>query len=170
MTGLVGVVISSYAIDYAKSLLGNRLRVLGGLWNLFLLSMVGVLLAGDAFTFLLTWELMAVTSFLLVNHESEKKETWSAAFQYLVMTHLGTAAIMIGFFILASGADSLAFKDLTYTKISSVMQNIAFVMAFLGFALKAGLVPLHVWLPNAHPAAPSHVSAIMSGVMLNIAV
>ncbi len=170
LTGLAGIVISIYAIDYAKAFLGKRLRILGGLWNVFLLSMVGVLLAGDAFTFLLTWELMAVSSFLLVNHESEKKETWSAAFQYLVMTHLGTAAIMIGFFIIASGADSLTFADLARSKISPVMQNIAFVAAFMGFALKAGLVPLHVWLPNAHPAAPTHVSALMSGVMLKIAV
>ena len=116
------------------------------------------------------WEVMAIISFLLVNHDSEKRETWQAAYQYLVMTHIGTAAIMIAFFIVGSGSNGLNFSELNNAQLETTARNLAFTAAFLGFALKAGLVPLHVWLPNAHPAAPSHVSALMSGVMLKVAV
>lgn len=170
ITGLVGVITTIFAMDYALGYLGKRIRELAGLWNFFLLSMVLVLVAQGAFSFLLAWEVMAIVSFLLVNHESEKKETWLAAYQYLVMTHIGTAAIMIAFFVVGSGSQGLNFVDLSRANLSESAQNIAFVAAFLGFALKSGLVPLHVWLPNAHPAAPSHVSALMSGVMLKVAV
>ncbi|MFQ9934852.1 MAG: proton-conducting transporter membrane subunit [Phascolarctobacterium faecium] len=127
------------------------------------------LLAADVFSFLLAWELMAVVSFLLVNHEAEKKAAHNAAYQYLVMTHIGTAAIMIAFLMIGSQAGSLDFAVLGQGVMSDNVRNAAFITAFAGFALKAGLLPLHVWLPNAHPAAPSHVSALMSGVMLKIA-
>ena len=154
ITGLAGTVTSIYAWGYAKSYLGKRLRLLGGLWNAFLLSMVLVLLAADVFSFLLAWELMAVVSFLLVNHEAEKKAAHNAAYQYLVMTHIGTAAIMIAFLMIGSQAGSLDFSVLGQGVLSDNVRNAAFITAFAGFALKAGLLPLHVWLPNAHPAAP----------------
>ncbi len=169
ITGIAGVITSIYAMGYAKGYLGKRLRVLGGLWNLFLASMVLVILAADAFSFLLFWEIMAVASFMLVNHESEKKVTWNAAYQYLVMTHIGTAAIMIAFLLTGIYSSSFSFAAMSENSLSVDMQSIVFIAAFIGFALKAGLVPLHVWLPKAHPAAPSHVSALMSGVMLKIA-
>lgn len=168
--GLAGIFTSVFALDYALGYIGKRLRELSGLWNLFLLSMVLVLIAQSAVSFLVAWEVMAIVSFLLVNHDSEKRETWQAAYQYLVMTHIGTAAIMIAFFIVGSGSNSLNFSELNNSHLETASRNLAFVAAFLGFALKAGLVPLHVWLPNAHPAAPSHVSALMSGVMLKVAV
>lgn len=170
ITGIAGVITSIFAMDYALGYMGKRLRELSGLWNLFLLAMILVLVARGAFSFLLSWEVMAIVSFLLVNHESEKKDTWLAAYQYLVMTHIGTAAIMIAFFIVGSGSTGLSFGALNMSVLPEFARNTAFIAAFLGFALKAGLVPLHVWLPNAHPAAPSHVSALMSGVMLKIAV
>ena len=170
ITGLAGVLTSIFAVDYALAYVGKRLRELSGLWNLFLLSMVLVLVAQSAVSFLVSWEVMAIVSFLLVNHDSEKRETWQAAYQYLVMTHIGTAAIMIAFFIVGSGSDGLNFSELNNSQLETTARNLAFTAAFLGFALKAGLVPLHVWLPNAHPAAPSHVSALMSGVMLKVAV
>ncbi|MCR5757712.1 MAG: NADH-quinone oxidoreductase subunit E [Selenomonas sp.] len=168
--GLSGAAVSIYGMGYGKGYLGARIRQLTGLWNLFLGSMVLVVLAGDAFTFILAWEIMALVSFLLVNHESEKKQVVNAAYQYMVMTHLGTAAILVAFYILGSGAESFAFMDLAHSELSPVHKHIAFGCAFIGFALKSGLMPLHVWLPNAHPAAPSHVSALMSGVMLKVAV
>lgn len=169
LTGIAGTIASIYALGYAKSYEGSRLRLLGGMWSLFILSMVLVLLAGDGFSFLLFWEIMAVSSFMLVNHECEKRSTWSAAYQYLVMTSLGTAAIMIAFLLLGAGSTSFAFADLANNTLDSSWQHLVFACTFIGFALKAGLVPLHVWLPKAHPAAPSHVSAVMSGVMLKIA-
>lgn len=170
ITGLAGFIISLYGIDYAKGYRGNGLRALTGQWNLFLLSMVMVLLAGDAFTFILAWEVMALVSFLLVNHESSKKETVSAAYQYMIMTHLGTAAILVAFYILGSGVGSFSFAEFCTNQLPADVKHIVFCFAFAGFALKSGLMPLHVWLPNAHPAAPSHVSALMSGVMLKVAV
>lgn len=170
ITGLAGVLTSIFAVDYALAYIGKRLRELSGLWNLFLLSMVLVLVAQSAVSFLVSWEVMAIVSFLLVNHDSEKRETWQAAYQYLVMTHIGTAAIMIAFFVVGSGSNGFNFSELNISQFETTARNLAFTAAFLGFALKAGLVPLHVWLPNAHPAAPSHVSALMSGVMLKVAV
>ncbi|MBR2141688.1 proton-conducting transporter membrane subunit [Anaerovibrio sp.] len=169
LTGAAGAMTSIYAIDYGKSYKGNRIRLLSGLWNLFLLSIVAVLLSGDAFTFIVAWELMALVSFLLVNHEAGKKKTVSAAYQYMVMTHIGTAAIMVAFFLIGSSSGSFSFGDMANNELSGFMKNVAFICAFLGFALKSGLMPLHIWLPNAHPAAPSHVSALMSGVMLKVA-
>lgn len=170
ITGLAGFIISLYGLDYAKGYRGNGLRALTGEWNLFLLSMVMVLLAGDAFTFILAWEIMALVSFLLVNHESSKKETVSAAYQYMIMTHLGTAAILTAFYILGSSVGGFSFAAFSLNQLPSDVRHIVFCFAFAGFALKSGLMPLHVWLPNAHPAAPSHVSALMSGVMLKVAV
>ncbi|BEU87906.1 hydrogenase 4 subunit B [Selenomonas sp. TAMA-11512] len=167
--GLAGVAVSLYAVDYTKHYKGNGLRALTGLWNLFLLSMTLVLVAADAFTFILSWEIMALVSFLLVNHESEKKKTVHAAYQYMVMTHLGTAAILVSFYLLGSASENLSFAALAQNTLDYPMRHVAFFSAFIGFALKAGLMPLHIWLPNAHPAAPSHVSALMSGVMLKIA-
>ncbi|MCR5175498.1 MAG: NADH-quinone oxidoreductase subunit E [Anaerovibrio sp.] len=169
LTGVAGVIISIYAMGYGKTYLGNRIRLLGGLWNLFLLSMVTVLIAGDAFTFIVFWEIMALVSFLLVNHEADKKKTVSASYQYMVMTHIGTAAIMVAFYMVGSCSESFSFTDMSGNTLSGYMKDIAFICAFLGFALKSGLMPLHIWLPNAHPAAPSHVSAMMSGVMLKVA-
>ena len=170
ITGLAGILTSIFAVDYALAYIGKRLRELSGLWNLFLLSMVLVLVAQSTVSFLVSWEVMAIVSFLLVNHDSEKRETWQAAYQYLVMTHIGTAAIMIAFFVVGSGSNGLNFSELNISQFETTARNLAFTAAFLGFALKAGLVPLHVWLPNAHPAAPSHVSALMPGVMLKVAV
>ena len=169
LTGIAGVITSLYALGYAKSYEGSRLRLLGGMWNLFIMSMVLVLLAGDAFSFLLFWEIMAVASFMLVNHESEKRTTWNAAYQYLVMTSVGTAAIMIAFLFVGSASEGFSFAAMAKNTLQGVWLHVVFGCAFAGFALKAGLIPLHVWLPKAHPAAPSHVSALMSGVMLKIA-
>ena len=169
LTGVAGVIISIYAMDYARGYLGHRIRLLSGLWNLFLLSIVAVLISGDAFTFIVSWEIMALVSFLLVNHEAGKKKTVSAAYQYMVMTHIGTAAIMVAFYLIGSHSLSFSFGDMANNNLNGFMKDVAFVCAFLGFALKSGLMPLHIWLPNAHPAAPSHVSALMSGVMLKVA-
>lgn len=170
ITALAGTAVSIYGIGYGRRYLGERIRQLTGLWNLFILSMVLVIMAGDAFTFILAWEIMALVSFLLVNHECHKKNVVNAAYQYMVMTHIGTAAILIAFYLLGSQAASLSFADLARSTLDYPLRHVVFACAFIGFALKSGLMPLHVWLPNAHPAAPSHVSALMSGVMLKVAV
>ncbi len=169
LLGIAGTMTSIYALGYARAYLGQKLRLLGSMWNLFIMSMVLVLLAGDALSFLLFWEIMAVASFMLVNHESDKKETWNAANQYLVMTSVGTTFITIAFLLTSAASADFSFAAMAKNTLAPVWQHVVFACALAGFALKAGLVPLHVWLPKAHPAAPSHVSAIMSGVMLKIA-
>ena len=131
------------------------------------MSMVLVLLAGDALSSCFLGD-YGCSSFMLVNHESEKRATWNAAYQYLVMTSVGTAAIMIAFLLTGSASEASAL--LLCPRIRWMAAgSILFCLCLCRFCFEAGLVPLHVWLPKAHPAAPSHVSALMSGVMLKIA-
>ena len=137
LTGLAGIIASVYALGYAESYEGKRLRMLNGLWNLFICSMVLVLLAGDALSFLLFWEIMAVASFLLVNHEAEKRTTWNAAYQYLVMTSIGTAAIMIAFFLTTTFSEGFSFAAMSANTLKGGWLHATFAAAFIGFALKA---------------------------------
>ena len=148
------------------------LRPLGALLNLFLLAMSLVPLADNVVTFVLAWELMSVASYLLVLTESDRRETREAGLWYLAMTHGGLVLLMAAFLILAGGAASTGFADLRAAAgaLPPPARNAVFVLGLLGFGSKAGLVPLHVWLPRAHPAAPSHVSALMSGVMIKLGI
>lgn len=147
------------------------LRLLGVMLNLFLLSMSLVTLADNVFTFLIMWEGMSLTSYFLVMTESEHRETTEAGLWYIAMTHVGLALLLAAFLLLA-GDTSGAFADLRANAalLSPTMRGLVFVLAFLGFGSKAGIIPLHVWLPRAHPAAPSHVSALMSGVMIKLGI
>ena len=130
-------------------------------------SMVGVLLARNGLLFLICWELMSITSFFLMTFENEKPEVRSAGLIYLVATHLGTLFLFVFFILMGQGSLSLDFDKLAlYSPLVPVFPTILFCLAVVGFGTKAGLMPFHVWLPVAHPAAPSHVSALMSGVMI----
>ncbi|MBP2634966.1 MAG: dehydrogenase (quinone) [Firmicutes bacterium] len=172
--GIVGCIVSVYAIGYSREYLGDtcRYRVMAALYNAFLLSMILVVCVSHIVAFIIVWEIMALTSFLLVNYEHEKLETSRAAFIYIVMTHVGTAFIITAFFLLANKAGGLAFLRLIEAagSLDVWTKNAVFLCALIGFGAKAGIVPLHIWLPRAHPAAPSHVSALMSGVMLKTAI
>jgi hydrogenase-4 component B len=137
----------------------------------FVLGMQGVLLSNNAFAFLFFWEVMSITSFFLVMVD-KSKDSVRAAFLYFIMTHLGASAILGGFLILNNGS---LFTD--FTMIASLSANLSpkllattFLLFLFGFGSKAGLVPFHVWLPEAHPQAPSNISAMMSGLMLKVAV
>ncbi|HWR37875.1 MAG TPA: proton-conducting transporter membrane subunit [Patescibacteria group bacterium] len=169
LVGAVGCMVSIFAIGYSTEYFHKRFPAMAGFYNLFLLSMILVLAARHVAAFIIAWELMAVVSFLLVNHEYEKHEINRAAFIYIVMTHVGTAFLFIAFFLLARAAGNMDFA-LLGQGLDAATRNIIFVCVLLGFGVKAGMVPLHVWLPKAHPAAPSHVSALMSGVMIKTAV
>ena len=170
MIGIVGGMVSIFAIGYSPEYFKRRFPMLAGFYNLFLLSMILVLAARHVAVFIIAWELMAVVSFFLVNHEYEKHETNRAAFIYIVMTHVGTAFLFIGFFLLSRAGGGMDFSLLSQGGLDLQTRNVVFLCALLGFGVKAGVVPLHVWLPKAHPAAPSHVSALMSGVMIKTAV
>ena len=136
----------------------------------FLAGMNLVVLADDAFTFLFTWELMSLTSWALVMAHHRRPGNAAAGYLYLIMASFGTLALLLAFGLLAGPAGGYAFAAIRAAPPAAGVAAAVLVLALIGAGSKAGLVPLHVWLPLAHPAAPSHVSALMSGVMTKVAV
>ncbi len=137
----------------------------------FILCMGFLVIAGNALVFLIAWELMTLLSFLLVLTDSENEDAVNAASIYIVMTHIGTAFLIAAFFIIyryAGSFDFLAMANACQT-MSPFLRNSLFIFFLIGFGTKAGIVPLHIWLPYAHPQAPSHISSLMSGVMIKTA-
>ncbi len=170
---LAGVATSIYAIGYLRHFHERAsVAALGALCNAFLLSMTLVVLADNGFFFLIVWELMSLVSYFLVVTEHEKADVRYAGFFYLIMTHVGTAFIILTFLILFQEGGSFSFEIFRHPEqpLPEGMRTLVFLMALIGFGTKAGIVPLHVWLPYAHPAAPSHISALMSGVMIKTAI
>ncbi len=135
----------------------------------FLGGMNLVVLADDAFTFLLTWEFMSLTSWALVMAHHRESGNRRAGYIYLLMASLGTLSLLLAFGLLAGPAGGYTFDEIRSTQLSTTIASAVLALTLLGAGSKAGLVPLHVWLPLAHPAAPSHVSALMSGVMTKVA-
>lgn len=132
-------------------------------------AMLGVVCSDGGFSFLFFWELMTVASFLLILFDAERREVRRAAISYLIMMHIGFVLLLIGFVRLDVSCGSASFAALGgYFATQPVLP--LFLVFLAGFGMKAGLFPLHVWLPEAHPAAPSHVSALMSGVMIKTGV
>ncbi len=136
----------------------------------FVAGMNLVVLADDAFTFLFMWEFMSLSSWALVMAHHRRAGNAPAGYLYLIMASLGTLAMLLAFGLLAGPAGGYAFDAIRGTAPSAAVSAVVLVLALVGAGSKAGLVPLHVWLPLAHPAAPSHVSALMSGVMTKVAV
>ena len=172
LVGGVTAIVCIFAPGYVLNA-GNDTgsgRTLSLFTGLFVAGMYLVILAADAFSFMVAWELMSVASYFLVAHDHKVKKNVSAAFIYLLMAQAGGLFILLGYGILAGFGNGFAFEAMKTANLESYWQHIAFALAFIGFGMKAGIVPLHVWLPQAHPAAPSHISALMSGVMLKVAV
>lgn len=170
---VVGLASSIFALGYVTEFYGrSSLGAMGSLFNGFLLAMMLVVMADNGFFFLIVWELMSLLSYFLVVTEHEKAEVRYAGLFYFIMTHVGTACIILTFVIFSQEAGSFSFEDFRHPdqRLPDGLRSIAFFMALIGFGAKAGIVPLHVWLPYAHPAAPSHISALMSGVMIKTAV
>ena len=167
-TLLLSALSAIYGVGYLRSWQGRR--SLGPVWFfycLLVLGMVLVLLARNAVLFLVAWELMALASFFLVTFEHERESVREAGWIYFVATHLGTAFLLAFFLLLARETGSMDFTVWAEKGIQTQgLAGILFLLAVVGFGTKAGFMPLHVWLPEAHPAAPSHVSALMSGVMI----
>jgi formate hydrogenlyase subunit 3/multisubunit Na+/H+ antiporter MnhD subunit len=137
-------------------------------FNLMLASMVLVLLARDAVVLLVAWELMTLTSYVLVAFEHEEAEVRRAGWVYLIAGHIGVAFLVAFFLVLGRHAGGLGFAELASVHAGGSFGVLVFLLALVGFGVKAGIVPLHVWLPEAHAAAPSHVSALMSGVLIKL--
>ncbi|MGC2061828.1 MAG: hydrogenase 4 subunit B [Thermodesulfovibrionales bacterium] len=175
--GLLSAFVSLYSAGYLKGFSGHRpVTRLVVFYCLFLAGMFMVVLADDALFFLISWEVMAAASYFLVMFEDERPENRRAALLYLVVAHVGAIAILLSFGVMAgiaTGFESFSgytFDAMRHATFPLPWATAAFLLAFFGFAAKAGMVPLHVWLPEAHPVAPSNVSALMSGVMLKTAI
>jgi formate hydrogenlyase subunit 3/multisubunit Na+/H+ antiporter MnhD subunit len=167
--GGVGAVAAVYAIGYVHGPSASRTSWIA--LAVFLTSMQFVAASADVVAFLLFWELMAVASTVLVLTEHALRATVRpAAIWYAAMTQLSFFLLLIGFAILSAQAGSTQFSAFLVTPWNSTSTNVAFVCLILGFAAKSGIVPLHVWLPRAHPEAPSHVSALMSAAMVKLGV
>lgn len=170
MLGLAGAGISTFAAGYFRSGEGTAPGLLGLNYHAFLASMAVVMLADDAYLFMVAWETMALTSYFLVTSQHRIPEIRRAGFLYLLMAHLGAVCILLSFGVMQGGSWQFTFDAMRKASLSPSWATAAFALALLGFGGKAGLVPMHVWLPEAHPAAPSPVSAMMSGLMLKTAI
>ena len=178
VVSLLSVFVSIYSIGYTRGFLGKRsVTSLAIFYCMFLAGMFMVVLSDDALIFLISWEIMAAASYFLVIFENERAINRRAALLYLIVAHVGAIAILLSFGVLsglASGGGE-GFQGYTFDAMRQaprplILATVAFLLALFGFGAKAGIVPLHVWLPEAHPVAPSNVSALMSGVMLKTAI
>lgn len=176
LSGLLLVVINLlallawlYGLSYFDEYKGHGIGSLGFFMNLFVVSMNMVLTVDNAFWFLVFFELMSLTSYFLVIVE-QNKQSIRGGFLYLIMAHIGFLMIMISFLIMGAITSSLDFASFRQYSFEPGMASLIFMLAFLGFGCKAGMFPFHSWLPQAHPAAPSNVSALMSGGMIKIGV
>src|SRR5438105_1974428 len=168
VVNLGGATASLYGLGYGRHE-ESPARVLP-FFPAFLAGMNLVVLAADAFTFLFTWEFMSLSSWALVMAHHRRSGNAAAGYLYLLMASFGTLALLLAFGLLAGPAGGYAFAAIRETAPSATLAAVVLALALVGAGSKAGLVPLHVWLPLAHPAAPSHVSALMSGVMTKVAV
>jgi hydrogenase-4 component B len=168
--GAASAGISWFAAGYFRKGEGTPPGLLCLEYHLFLASMAGVVLADDAYGFMVMWETMALVSYFLVTANHRVPEVRSAGYLYITMARFGAIAILLCFGVLQANTGDYTFANMRLQHLTPFWASAAFLLAVLGFGAKAGIVPLHVWLPEAHPAAPSPVSALMSGVMLNTAI
>ncbi len=162
---LVCLMAAVYSFHYTQDAAAPvKTAVTAFFFSLLVVSMALVVTAANIITFMLSWEIMSLSSFFLVIHDYRKKENRYAGYLYFVFSHVGAMFIFAGFGIFYKYTGSFGFTDVhTLTEGAKIL---AFVLFFIGFGSKAGVFPFHVWLPHAHPAAPSHISAVMSGVMI----
>lgn len=170
LLGAAAAGISLFSAGYFRSGEGTAPGLLCLQYHLFLAGMALVVMADDAYLFMVAWETMALASYFLVISQHRIPEIRRAGFLYLLIAHVGAIAILLAFGVLQVGGGDYTFAAMRGIAHSPFWASVAFLLALAGFGAKAGLVPLHVWLPEAHPAAPSPVSAMMSGVMLKTAV
>jgi hydrogenase-4 component B len=170
LLGSVSAGVSVYAAGYFRRETADRIALIGLHYHLFLASMTFVMLADDAYLFMVAWETMALSSYFLVTTDHKLPAIRRAGFLYLLIAHLGAISILLCFGVMNGGHGDYTFDALRAAHLEPFWATIAFLLAFFGFGAKAGMIPLHVWLPEAHPAAPSPVSALMSGVMLKTAI
>lgn len=169
VVSLLGAALSVYSLGYVRGYYGRKnVGLLAALFNTLLLVTTVVFLADNVFLFLFAWELMALTAYLLVSYEHEHEETRNAGVLYFVMSHIGTGALILGFLLLYAASGSLGFDcfHALGERMPAGQRSAVFLLFLFGFGVKAGMVPFHIWLPTAHPVAPSNVSALLSGALI----
>jgi hydrogenase-4 component B len=171
VVGVVGASVTVYGFGYSAAYEGRySLRLLGAMLNVLLLSLSVQVMADNALTFLMAWEAMSLSAYAMVLTEHDHPGTVRAAHWYIALTHAGFVALLAMFLLLSGGDLSTSFAGMRSASLTPGTRDAAFALALLGFGTKAGIAPLHVWLPMAHPVAPSHVSALMSGVVIKMGV
>ena len=171
LIGVVGAAVAVYGFGYSAAYEGRySLRLLGAMLNVLLLSLSVQVMAANALTFLVAWEAMSLSAYMMVLTEHDRPGTVRAAHWYIAIMHASFAALVAMFFLLSAGELTTSFAAMRSASLTPQVRDAAFVLALVGFGAKAGVVPLHVWLPMAHPVAPSHVSALMSGVVIKMGV
>lgn len=166
---LVAAAASLYSLSYLEEYRDKNPGLLGLITNIFIVSMLLVVTVGNAFYFLIFWEIMTLSSYFLVVYDRDKASL-QAGFLYFLVAHAGACLIMAAFFVFFSATGSFDFSAFRAADLTPHLRTTVFILALIGFATKAGAVPLHFWLPGAHSAAPSHVSALLSGVMIKTAI
>jgi hydrogenase-4 component B len=169
--GVVGLASSIYGIAYVKRYLGvESLKFYSLVYTLFLLSMYLVLVSSDLVLFIISWELMTITAFFLISFERTSEVARRAALKYLLMSYSGSGLIIMSLLVLYLLSGSTSFTSLKGLTLDPTTQYLLMLLLTVGFGIKAALVPMHNWLPDAHPEAPSNVSALLSGFMIKTAV
>src|ERR1022692_2467831 len=174
IVSFLALALSVYSFGYVRGFYGRKsVGVLAAFFNTLLMATTLVFTASNAFFFLIAWEIMALTAYCLVSFEHEKSETRSAGVLFFIMSHIGTGCLILGFLLLFQAAGGQSPGDYSFDtfrtlgdKLSPGRRDAAFLLFLFGFGVKAGIVPLHIWLPEAHPVAPSNVSALLSGVLI----
>lgn len=167
--GTIALLATIYGVSYLRQFYGHyRLSSFLFFYNIFVGSLFLVITAEQALYFLLVWEIMSLSSYFLVIFEHREDANRRAGLKYFVMTHVATTFISLMFLTLYAATGSLRFADFTAgaAVLPVGVASVVFLLALLGFGTKAGVIPLHIWLPDAHPAAPASISALMSGVMI----
>src|SRR5512141_786382 len=168
--GAVSAGVSTFAAGYFRKAEGTPPGLICLEYHIFLASMALVVLADDAYAFMVMWETMALSSFFLVIASHRVEENRRAGYLYLLVAHIGAIGILLCFGVLQANTGDYTFANMRAQELTPFWASAAFLLALFGFGAKAGILPLHIWLPEAHPAAPSPVSALMSGVMLKTAI
>jgi hydrogenase-4 component B len=174
IVSLLAVALSVYSFGYVRGFYGRKnVGVLAAFFNAVLLATTLVFTASNAFFFLIAWEVMALTAYCLISFEHEKAETRNAGVLFFIMSHIGTGCLILGFLLLFQAAGGQGPADYSFDTFRALGEHMspgrrdaAFLLFLFGFGVKAGIVPLHIWLPEAHPVAPSNASALLSGVMI----
>ncbi|MEO8332065.1 MAG: hydrogenase 4 subunit B [Gallionella sp.] len=170
LLGSASIGISLFSAGYFRNMPTADLGPLCFEYHIFLASMALVFLADDAYMFMVAWESMALSSYFLVTTDHDQPEVRRAGFLYLLIAHVGAISILMSFGVMQGGHGDYTFDTMRHGHLSTFWASITFFLALFGFGAKAGILPMHAWLPEAHPAAPSPVSAMLSGIMLKTAI